>query len=368
VDYWLMYAATASPIDIKNPPAGHAWLTNISSPYVISGLTNGVTYSFAMNGRTSGGPGGGQTVSQSAIPHVAGRNWTAGTGAAGSLHGLTYGTSSADNLAYFVAVGDTGAIYKAADGVSQSVAGYTWSQVTAPASDFKAATYGYSRYVAVGTNGAANNLTSSADLTTWTAATFASGTPTAGLNAVASNGTTLVAVGNSGTVFYSTNAQNWTAASVPGGFTSNLLGVAYATYSGLWVAVGAGGALITSADGGVTWATAASNAAGNALNSVTVTSGNVFVAVGAGGVVVRSTDGATWTLQTPGIATTLYAVSTDSTQFIAVGAGGQAYTSLDGISWTLATTGTTADLLGVIGSASKYMAVGLVGTTLSSIN
>lgn len=368
VDYWLMYAATASAIDMKNPPAGRVWVTSLSSPYVVSGLTNGVSYAFAMNGRSSGGPGGAQTASQSAIPHAAGRNWTAGTGAAGSLNGLTYGTSGADNLAYLVAVGDTGAIYKAADGVSQSIAGYTWNAVTTgPVLDFKAATYGYSRYVAVG-SGSSNNITSSTDLSTWTPATYTAGTSAAGLNAVASNGATLVAVGNSGTIFYSTNALNWTAASVPGTVTSNLLGVAYSSANGLWVAVGAGGAVLTSSDAGVSWSAVTSPAGGNALNSVAVTSGNVFVAVGAGGVVVRSTDGANWALQTPGPATTLYAVSTDSTQFIAVGAGGQAYTSLDGIAWTAAITGTTADLKGVLGSSSKYVAVGQVGTTLSSIN
>ena len=58
VEYWMMYAQTATPIDIKNPPGNHVWATSISSPYVITGLTNGLTYSFAMNARTGGGKGG----------------------------------------------------------------------------------------------------------------------------------------------------------------------------------------------------------------------------------------------------------------------------------------------------------------------
>lgn len=370
VEYWLMYAAGAAAIDIKNPPAGHVWATSVSSPLVISGLTNGVTYSFAMNGRTGGGPGGTQTASLSATPRAAGANWIAGTGAAGALRGVSYGSSSADSLAYFVAVGDGGSIYKAADGVSQSLTGYTWSQVTAgPVVDFKASTYAYSRYVAVGANGGANNISSSADLATWTPALLVSGSPTAGVNAVATNSTTLVAVGNAGSVFYSTDALNWTAATVPGGFTNNLYGVAYSSTNGLWVAVGSSGALITSADGGLTWTAGTSNAGGSDLNSVAVAAGNVFVAVGAGGTVVRSTDGSTWSLQAPGPTTALYAITTDSAQFMAVGAGGRAFSSLDGISWTAATaTGTTADLQAVMGSASKYMAVGLGGATISSIN
>lgn len=72
VDYWLMYAATASAIDMKNPPGNHAWITSgVTSPLVITGLTNGVTYSFAMDGRISGGPGGAQTPSVSATPVAA---------------------------------------------------------------------------------------------------------------------------------------------------------------------------------------------------------------------------------------------------------------------------------------------------------
>jgi hypothetical protein len=68
VEYWLMYAPTGSAIDMKNPPAGHVWVTNISSPFVLTGLTNGTTYSFTMNGRTAGGPGGPQTPTVSIVP------------------------------------------------------------------------------------------------------------------------------------------------------------------------------------------------------------------------------------------------------------------------------------------------------------
>lgn len=372
VDYWLMYAATASAIDIKNPPANHVWATTITSPFVVSGLTNGVTYSFAMNGRTGGGAGGAQTASLSAVPRAAGSTWLAGTGAAGNLRGVSYGSSTADSLPYFLAVGDAGALYKSAENVSQSLTGYGWSPITVgPAVDFKSTTYAYSRYVAVGANGAGNNISSSADLASWTAGTFVSGSPAAGLNAVASNGTTLVAVGNGGAVFYSTDAVNWTAATVSGAFAgSSLSGVAYAPGSGIWVAVGAGGALLSSSDGGLTWSTPLAYSSGGVdLRGVAASSGNVYVAVGVGGAVFRSTDAATWTLQTPGPTTTLNAVSTDSVQFVAVGAAGKAFTSADGITWTAATsTGTTADLFGVLGSASKYMAVGLGGATVSSIN
>lgn len=72
VDYWLMYAATATAIDMKSPPGNHVWVTSgVTSPLVITGLTNGVAYSFAMDGRIGGGSGGTQTPSVSATPAAA---------------------------------------------------------------------------------------------------------------------------------------------------------------------------------------------------------------------------------------------------------------------------------------------------------
>jgi hypothetical protein len=377
VDYWLMYAPTAAAIDIKNPPNGHLWATTVTSPYVVSGLTNGLTYAFAMNGRTGGGVGGAQSVSVSSVPRAAGANWIAGTGIAASsnLRGTTLGISSADSLNYFVAVGDGGAIYKAQDTVTQALNGYAWSLV-APATpivtDFRAATYALSQYVAVGANGSVNNVFHSTDLVTWTAAT----TPiTTGLNALATNGTTLVAVGDGGRVYTTTDAITWTAAAgLPAGFTSNLYGVAYSSYTGMWVVVGASGALLTSVDA-INWTSGSSGVTDN-LNGITASTGNVIVAVGDNGTIISNstmstTAAGTWSAPTVGAApgNALYAVRTDSLQFLAVGQGGVAYTSLDGATWaSVAGTSTTNDLLSIYGSASKYMIVGKSGAAASSIN
>ena len=68
VDYWLMYAATSTPINLKSPPGVHFWLINVSSPLEVTGLTNGQPYSFAMDARIDGGPGGPQTASVTATP------------------------------------------------------------------------------------------------------------------------------------------------------------------------------------------------------------------------------------------------------------------------------------------------------------
>jgi hypothetical protein len=374
VQYWLMYAPTTGALDINSPPNGHLWATNITSPYVVPLLINGTTYAFAMNGRTGGGKGGAQTPSQSTVPRAAGTNWTASKAIAGApnLRSTSYGTSSADALSYFVAVGDAGAIYKSKYTVSQGLTGYDWSLVTpSPAitTDFKAATYAFGQFVAVGANGAVNNVFLSKDLATWSAATTTISTP---LNALASNGATLVAVGDGGNVYYSTDALTWTAVASTG-VTANLYGVAYSSTLG-WVAVGQAGTLITSPDL-LTWTVQTSNAGANDLNSITVTSGNVWVAAGNGGTVLTNSTMTTsapgsWTAQTLGTTPpNLYAINTDSVQFLAVGQDGKAFTSLDGVTWVAATTtGTTNDLLSIYGSASLYMVVGKAGTAASSIN
>lgn len=371
VQYWLMYAPTATAIDMKNPPGNHAWATNITSPYVISGLTNGVTYSFAINGRTSGGPGGVQSVSLSVVPKAAGATWTPGATALGTadMRGVAYGTAS-DSTVNYLAVGSGGALYKGPEGVSQSLTGMVWSKVAqATAVDFRAATYTLSKYIAVGaaTGGSVSNVFYSTDMATWNAATTPGNTA---LNALASNGTTVVAVGDGGKVFYSTDAVTWSAANaLPAAVTPNLYGVAYSAGTASWAAVGAGGVLFTSTDA-INWTAGTSGTGINDLRSVTATSTGVFVAVGDGGTVATGTAASAvsgWTVQT--LVGNLYAVSTDSVQFVTVGQGGKVYTSVDGNNWNAATsTNTTDDLFSVVGSASKYIAVGQNGSNISSIN
>ena len=369
VDYWVMYAPTATPIDIKNPPSNHAWLTNnITSPYVLNGLTNGVTYSFAMNARTGGGKGGEQTASQSVVPRYAGSTWVAGTSSLGNsdMRGVAYGTAS-DSTVNYLAVGSGGAIYKGLEGVIQGLTGMVWTALAPSpsiATDFRAATYAFGKYIALGANTGVKNIVSSTDLSTWTAATW---TPPvapagAGLNAIANNGTILLAVGDGGNAFSTADGVTWTA--VTTGVATNLYGVAYSSTVG-WVIVGAGGTLITSTDL-VNWHIPTSGAVGIDLNGVAITSGNVLVAVGTGGVVIKSTDGTNWLTQTLA-ASNLFAVSTDSAQFLAVGTAGAVFTSTDGATWTsVSQTSATTDLMAIAGSTSKYMVVGKAGANMSS--
>jgi hypothetical protein len=268
---------------------------------------------------------------------------------------------ASDATLNYVAVGAGGAIYKGLEDVSQGITGMVWNTVTPVANiNFNAATYAFSKFIAVG-DSSSNNIYTSADLATWTAAA----TPvTSKLNAIASNGTTVVAVGDLGTLFSSLDGSNWTAiAALPG--TPNLYGVSYAA-AGYWVVVGQNGFISTSPDL-ANWTTRYST--GPTLRGVTANSANVFVAVGDSGAFVKSADGITWTAQTAISTANLNAVSTDSAQFITVGQGGAIYTSLDGSSWVAATSSSnTNDLTAVVGTVNKYVAVGAAGANISSIH
>jgi len=353
VEYWLAYAATSSPIDISNLQPGHVWATNISSPYVVTGLTNGVTYSFAMNARTGGGPGGAQTPSVSAIPRVAGATWTTGAAAGTTaLRGLTFDGTN------YVAVGDSGAIYKSTTGTGWNlVYGSNTGGVNLRAALYVNSTIGY---VVAG----ATNIYHGLDLATLVAATG-----TGNVNALATNGTTVVAVGDNSLILSSTDGTTWNPATTVPSTAYALRGVAVS--NGIWVAVGDAGTVFTSSDL-ITWSLPTSyTAIPDNLRAVAGYAG-AFVAVGDSGKVVTSADGSTWTSRqlthtstaTPPVTTNpaLYAVNAASGQFLCVGAGGAAFSSPDRTTWTdQSNVAITGDFLALTGSPTAYFAVGTAG-------
>ena len=380
VQYWFMYAQTANPIDIKTPPPGKQWVYqnvgggNLTSPYVLTGLTNGLTYSFAMNGRTDGGPGGDQTASVSAVPRMAGGvgTWTVNnTLLTGDLLGASAGIAS-DTLTYNVAVGSAGA-YRSADG------GLTWETAGAtPPVNLRAVTYatlnGVSKFFAVGNGGGANKIYSSTDLQNWLPATGNVPTGT-GLNALGFDATNfnLVAVGNNGQVLATLNGDEWASQASAGSATLN--GVVYA--NGLWVAVSQDGKVYTTTNIGTAWSAAATTSGSTVLNGVAATPSNAFIAVGASGKVLTSANGTVWTESLVSPANNLYAVTADGAQYMVVGTSAVNGTSGAFTSpgpdanqnwiWTAQTTGqSTNDWRAVFGTASGYVAVGLGGVNAVS--
>ncbi|MCX8522140.1 MAG: hypothetical protein ORN28_11480 [Rhodoferax sp.] len=363
VDYWLAYAQTATPLNIGNLPANHLWQLNIHSPFVLTGLSNGLPYSFALNARRDGGPGGAQTPSQSATPRYAGisGSWTAGTALGNSdLRALTY------DGGHWIAVGDGGLIYKSADGA-------TWTPVPSPATgsnNLRAVLY-VNATIGYVLSDANKNLYRGTDLANLTANPI---NPSSNINALATDGSTMVAVGDGGTIQTSTDGSNWTNASIKMPPASSVSFRSVATSNGSWVAVGDAGAIYVSTDSGTTW-TAPSNYSPVASGAFRCVAGigSMFVAVGDAGAVVSSKDGISWTAatmptlpSTPFASSNLYAVNAASGQFLAVGEAGAAFTSPDLVTWTPQPTGLGTTPYALAGSPSAYYAVGMAGSNAVS--
>lgn len=359
VDYWIFYGPGEAITTANWALSGGSVITKATSPRVITGLTNGKTYSFTINARKDGGPGGTGAPTQVAVPQLAGANWAAGTPlGTGNLNGIAIGLGSAGRAN--IAVGANGTIFTSIN----DAAATTPANPAAPA-NLNAVLYGGIGFVALGDNG---TILFGTDGTTW--ATQASGT-TARLNGGASlSFGGFIAVGDAGTVVTSTSGTSWTLASA--GTAANLHAVTLG--SNAFVAVGANGTIVTSTDG-VTWTPAVSGTTADlrgvaytttsTLVGDTILVQNVYVAVGANGTVLRSSDAATWTPLAPLSPHDLTAVVYGG-QFVAVGKSGVIFTSTDGTSWTARTSGTTADLLAVTRTLTGYTAVGAAGTNVST--
>ena len=242
------------------------------------------------------------------------------------------------------------------------------------------------------------------------------GTIPANLNAVAFNGSKIVAVGDSGTIF--AGDFNYTSANPPGvtawapptavptGFVKDFsaavfTGAGFAilakdgsvltgsdgltwvaanaipsgavTMNGIalgvsvLVAVGSGGTIFASADSGVNWTLLASPTTAD-LNSVAFV-GGVFIACGAGGTLVTSPDGLSWTSQTSGSGNSLrgatFGIVAGQRRYVAVGDAGAIVTSSDALTWAPATTSTGQNLRSVV-FGSRFLAVGQGGAVAYS--
>ena len=374
VEYWLFFGPTSvAPTTTSSMqgwfglPGGNV-LLKATSPYLVTGLPNGLNYSFSVNARTNGGPGGPGSTAVTATPRIAGADWLAGSTvpATTDLRSVAYGATAATAttipVSTFVAAGTGGAIYSSLDGT-------TWSAVNYASLNINAAAY-FGTFKLVGDGGL---VLLSSDAVTWTVEN--SGT-NQNLYAIASNSLNLnVAVGANGTIISSVDGVTWTAAT-SSGTTQDLYAVTYAAYgSGLWLAVGAGGTMVESTDG-LTWTSVTSStladlrgiAYGTQLSTSTtgvITATSQFVVVGAAGTVLGSADGATWSTQTLTGAGNLHAV-VYGTQYVAVGASGKIFNSADGASWTATTPVTNRNLYAVARGTLTYSAVGAAGTNLLS--
>ena len=353
--------------------------TNVTSPLVISNLTDGSLYSITINGRVNGGPGGVGSPSIQVTPRQAGSSglWTTGNSLGGDLYGLTYGSiysSAGASLGYgFVATGVNGALMYSIDGIN-------WTSILGPSTS--ATLYGIANtgatFVVVGAAG--TMLYSSNYTESWTQYS----SPTAyDLYAIYGYaGGLFVAAGQNGTVLTSATgaSSSWTVRN--SNTTNTLRSVVYG--NGLYVAVGDAGTLLTSSDA-VTWTVNASVPSqissanlegvtyGYVYSAVTGAWTPTFVAVGANGVVLTSTDnGTTWVLgtlpsaQLNAVAFGARAIATDG-QFVIVDNVANVFTSPDGVTWTNQNLAAGSPLYNVISGQYDYSAVGAGGLNMHSM-
>jgi hypothetical protein len=365
-EYWV-WVAQGNDATTSNCATTSACkiLVNVSSPFIITGLTDGTLYSVTVNSRTNNGPGGPGSPPIAFVPRIAGATWTAGAPlTTANLLGLAFTVTTTAGVNTVIAVGAGGAIFYSPDAVH-------WVPETSNvSSNLNAATFAHSLFFAVGDAG---TMLTSPDGVTWTAQVPQT---KANLYAVTNDGSgTIVAVGAGGTILVSTDGTTWAPAD---SHTSmDLYGIFNA--NGRYVAVGANGTILTGTTAGQ-WTTinpttsvnlrGVSN--GASVATATAAAASTWVVVGDGGALVTSPDGINWIEQLPITANNLTSV-VHGTQFVAVGNAGAIFTSVDGLAWQPQVSETTQNLRAVTftvltaGSIGVgYVAVGDAGTNLSA--
>lgn len=303
--------------------------------------------------------------------------FTTNSGVIGMTNGTTFSVSI--NGRIDSGPGGTGS---AAVSFVPRLAGITWAASTAGTADLLGVAKGTATVAGVTGDvlvavGNAGSLYSSTDGMAWAAPV--SGVPvTSSLNAATANGTTYVVAGAGGVILTSSDALSW--AQKTSGTANDLFSVA-SNGSGAYVAVGANGTILTSADGsGNTW-TAATSGTTRHLYGITWANG-WYVAVGQAGTMLQSSDGATWSAITPsapvtadlksvayGGASTSLNVTSGTNTFVAVGNAGALVTSIDNAAtWVTQTPITSSPNLNAVSYGHQFIAVGNGGAVYTSLD
>ena len=351
--YWVWWIQSTLPVTIGQAGNAVGGQVNIMPPYVMSSVINGLPYSFALNAHPGdpNAPGGAQSNSLPATPRFAGSVWvpctaSGGTCPAGSptIYGLTMGVNTGiftpdfGSVRYYLAVGSGGSMYVSND-AENWVTMPAQAGCTPPSGGaLRSADFGWGTFVAVGDNGtlcfSSLNLNNPAGLglafvtDPTTANWYAALTPPQG-------------VGTPNYYAVSTNQNGWGA------------------IGGAHVAVGSGGTIIFSGDG-QNWVNTIK--AANFTQDLYAVAYNFcavynwsWVAVGANGTIVATIDptgGTSWTNAGINVSTTqnlrAVACTPNSTPiplpgypplivtplYVAAGDGGVLLTTIDGINWS----------------------------------
>jgi hypothetical protein len=170
-----------------------------------------------------------------------------------------------------------------------------------------------------------------------------------------------IAVGASGTIGLSTDAEAWEMIASP---TSQDLHAVIWTGQ-VYLAVGAEGIILSSADGRY-WQ---KHFSGTTTDLQDVTwDGTQFVVVGSKGITLISEDGIAWERNDLSTAQDFYGVSHNGSRFVAVGQSGILYTSEDGRAWVSRSSETTRALYDILWDGQQFIAAGGAGTVLTSLD
>jgi len=154
-------------------------------------------------------------------------------------------------------------------------------------------------------------------------------------------GSRIVVVGESGTVLYADTVDNFLPGTLTSGPTSDWL-VEVAALPSLLVAAGDDGAIYTSTDG-VQWSR--QNSGSTAWFLGVAAGAGTFVVVGESGAVLTSSNGTNWITRTPPTANDFYRVDYANGMFTAVGEAGVTFSSTNsGAAWFPEMSGATNTL------------------------
>lgn len=366
VEYWA-WSSTQPNVSTQTcmQSTGCNIMTKATSPFAVTGLTNGTAYSFTVNARTDSGPGGPGASPVAATPRLAGVAWfPIKTLTALNIRAVAAGkvTNPGATVAtgLLVAAGDNGSLYSSPDGA-------TWKALTSGTSaQLRGVSYAFGKFYAAGQTG---TMLSSTDGIAWTRVTLPSAED---LNGLHFNGTRLLAVGRNGTLLTTLNGTDWTVISTGAG---EELHAAVYSPAGFWVVAGNGSAVYKSVDGlnwtassaatsGV-WRSAAYLGQASTVNGVTSTVYRLAM-VSSSGQTATSLDGVNWTTSSTTALSGLTGVAAGSEQFVAVGNAGVVLTSSDGSTWLARDSGTSQNLQALVRYTNVYFAFGDQGAGIFS--
>lgn len=231
--------------------------------------------------------------------------------------------------------------------------GLSWSSVGTGNTYWRGIAYNGSRWVIAGqwfASGSAYYTTTSTDATTWTLRGNST-SPQFPVNALASDGTSFVAVGN-GQFAGSTDGLSWTGGTLP----VNANAIAHG--NSRWLAAGSSSSTSTN---GTTWAAAVTAPA--TIQYLCYGSGGfVGVAAGTTASVYRTTDGTSWSTHSLPASASWSGVAFGGGVYVAVRTGSTAAYSSDGQTWSTATMPSSRVWSGVVYSGGRFFAFGYNST------